>query len=71
MAFVGSQVERLASGLSRGIAEKVEEIRESYREGRVREVYIHLQKLREEEHWDVLIKAKFLIKNPLLPILVY
>lgn len=54
MAFVGSQVERLASGLSRGIAEKLEEIRESYREGRVREAYTHLQKLRKEGHWDIL-----------------
>jgi len=54
MAFVGSQVERLASGLSRGIAEKLEEIRESYREGRVREACAHLQKLRKEEYWDIL-----------------
>jgi len=57
MAFVGSQVERLASGLSRGIAEKLEEIRESYREGRVREAYIYLQKLREEHYWDILEQA--------------
>jgi hypothetical protein len=54
MAFVGSQVERLASGLSRGIEEKLEGIRECYREGCVREAYTHLQKLRQEEYWDIL-----------------
>lgn len=54
MAFVGSKVERLASGFSKAIAEKLEEIRESYREGRVREAYIHLHKLREQEYWDIL-----------------
>jgi hypothetical protein len=54
MAFVGSQVELLASGLSKGIAEKLEEIRERYREGRTREAYTHLQKLREEGYWGIL-----------------
>jgi hypothetical protein len=54
MTFVGSQVERLASGLSKTIEEKLEEIRERYREGRAREAYTHLQKVREEGYWDIL-----------------
>ena len=54
MTFVGSQVERLASGLSKEIAGKLEEIRERYREGRAREAYTHLQNVLEEEYWDIL-----------------
>jgi len=54
MAFVGSQVEWLASGLSTSIAERLEEIREKYREGRVHEAYTHLQKLRDEKYWVIL-----------------
>jgi hypothetical protein len=54
MALAGSQVERLASGLSKATAEKLEEIRESYREGRVRQAYTRLQELQEEGYWGVL-----------------
>jgi len=54
MTLVGSQVEWLASGLSQAIAEKLEEIRESYRQGRMCEAYTHLQRLREEKYWDLL-----------------
>ena len=54
--LLSTQVERLSSGLSKAVAAQLDEIRESYREGRRREAYARVQALRQEESWDILEK---------------
>jgi hypothetical protein len=54
--LLSTQVGRLSSVLSKAVAVQLEEIRESYREGRRREAYARVQALRQEESCDILEK---------------
>jgi hypothetical protein len=45
MELLSTQIARLSSGLSKAIAAQLEEIRESYREGKRREAYARVQAL--------------------------
>jgi tetratricopeptide (TPR) repeat protein len=54
MEFLSAQIERLSSELSRTVAAQLEEIRESYREGKRREAYARVQALQQRESWDIL-----------------
>ena len=54
MELLSTQIERLSSGLSKAVAAQLEEIRESYREGKRREAYVRVQTLQQEESWGIL-----------------
>jgi hypothetical protein len=56
MELLSTQIERLSSGLSKAVAEQLEEIRESYREGKRHEAYTRVRALRQEESWNLLEK---------------
>ena len=56
MELLSTQIERLSSGLSKAVAAQLEEIRESYREGKRHEAYARVRTLRQEESWNILEK---------------
>jgi len=56
IGFLSSKIERLSSDLSKVKAKQLEAYREFYRQGRIQQAYICINKLRSDENWDVLDK---------------